>query len=290
VVSGANSGIGLATATALARAGARVVLACRNPAKASAAERTIDASGIRGSVEVLRLDLADQSQIADAAAEAVERFGVVDGLINNAGVMALPHSRTVDGYETVFGTNHLGHFAFTGRILATLLAAEHARVVTVSSMSYRAGTIRWGDLDGERSYGKARAYAQSKLANLLFALELQRRLEGAGSRAISLAAHPGFASTEIGGTVLERSPRWGPRLRAVGDRLLPSPADAARPSLRAATAPDARGGELYGPGGLGGFRGAPDAVRPARRARDVAAMARLWDRSVELTGVEYAFG
>ena len=289
VVTGANTGIGLETAAALAGAGATVVLACRNVQKAAAAKNAIEARRVSGAVEVLELDLADQRQIAAAGDEALERFGRVDRLINNAGVMAIPFSRTVDGFETVFGTNHLGHFAFAGRILPALLASPRARVVTVSSMSARVGRIRWDDLSGERSYNKARAYAQSKLANLLFAFELQARFTAVGADAISLAAHPGFASTEIGATRSGDAGRERGTRSGVGTRLIPTAAEAARPSLRAATSHAAYGGQYYGPGGTGGIKGAPVALPPPRRALDERARQLLWERSVELTGVDFSF-
>jgi NAD(P)-dependent dehydrogenase (short-subunit alcohol dehydrogenase family) len=286
VVTGANSGIGLETATALAGAGATVVLACRNLDKAAVARNRILSNHADGAVEVLRLDLADQRQIADASEEVLDRFPRVDRLINNAGVLGLPHALTVDGYEVVFGTNHLGHFAFTGRILPALLAVPGSRVVTVSSLSHRFGRVRWDDLDGSRRYTKAGAYSQSKLANLLFALELQRRLVVAGSGTISLASHPGFASTEIVSDVLGRAPGLERRMRAAGDRFI-SADEAALPSLRAATSPDAYGGQFYGPGGVAGITGPPIATSPAGRALDEASQRRLWELSVDLTGVDY---
>jgi NAD(P)-dependent dehydrogenase (short-subunit alcohol dehydrogenase family) len=288
VVTGANTGIGLETAAALAGAGATVVLACRNLQKAAAAKTAIEARRVSGAVEVLQLDLADQRQIAAAADEARERFGRVDRLINNAGVMAIPFSRTADGFETVFATNHLGHFAFAGRLLPALLASPRARVVTVSSMSARVGRIRWDDLFGERSYNKVRAYAQSKLANLLFAFELQARFAAVGADAFSIAAHPGFASTEIGATRSRDAGRERGTRTGVGTRLVPSAAEAARPSLRAATSHDAYGGQYYGPGGTGGIKGAPVALPAPRRALDERARQLLWERSVELTGVDFS--
>jgi NAD(P)-dependent dehydrogenase (short-subunit alcohol dehydrogenase family) len=286
VVTGANSGIGLETATALAGAGATVVLACRSLEKASVARDRILASHTDGAVEALRLDLADQHQIADASQEALERFPRVDRLINNAGVLGLPLALTVDGFEVVVGTNHLGHFAFTGRILPAVLAVPDSRIVTVSSLSHRFGRIRWDDLDGNRRYTKAGAYSQSKLANLLFALELQRRLVVAGSATISLASHPGFASTEIVSDVLGRAPSLERRMRAAGDRFI-SADEAALPSLRAATSPDAYGGQFYGPGGFLGITGPPLVTSPAGRALDEASQRRLWQQSVELTGLDY---
>ena len=286
VVTGANSGIGLETATALTGAGATVVLACRNLQKAGVARDQVLGHHPDGAVELLQLDLADQRQIAAASDEASERFPRIDRLINNAGVLGLPHSLTVDGFEVVLGTNHFGHFAFTGRVLPALLAVPGSRVVTVSSLSHRFGRIRWDDLEGTRRYGKSSAYAQSKLANLLFALELQRRLVAAGTTTSSLAAHPGFASTEIVSDMLARAPGIERRMRALGDRYI-SAASAALPSLRAATSPDAYGGQFYGPGGLAGINGPPVATAPAARALDEGAQRRLWEVSVDLTGVDY---
>ena len=283
IVTGANTGIGFETAAHLAGAGATVVLACRNLTKATDARSAIVERHPSAAVELLQLDLAVQQQVAGAAAEATERFPAVDILVNNAGVLGLPRSLTVDGYETVFGVNHLGHFTFTAGVLPVLLGTPGSRVVTVSSLSHRFGTIRWDDLTGERRYSPMHAYAQAKLANLLFALELQRRLARAGAATCSLAAHPGFAATDIAAGPLERVAT----LAELGRNLVPSPAEAARPSLRAATDPGAYGGQFYGPGGVGGIGGAPVATRPARRALDEDAQARLWRVSEELTGAAY---
>jgi NAD(P)-dependent dehydrogenase (short-subunit alcohol dehydrogenase family) len=290
VVTGANSGIGYETSAALAGAGATVVMACRNQQKAEDARRRLEASEPAGGFELLRLDLADQGQIAAAAAEAEQRFGRIDVLINNAGVMSLPLSHTVDGFETVFGTNHLGHFAFTCRLLPTLLATPDSRVVTVSSLSHRLGRVDWDDLRATRGrYRKSRAYAQSKLANLLFAFELQRRLDAAGASTSSLAAHPGFAATEIIGHSLDRFPRAKAAILSAGNRVI-SAANGARPSLRAATSADAEGGEFYGPSGRWGVLGSPKVVTPSSRALDAADQVRLWDLSAELTGVDFTSG
>jgi NAD(P)-dependent dehydrogenase (short-subunit alcohol dehydrogenase family) len=290
VVTGANSGIGLETAAALAGAGATVVMACRNLEKANEARRQLEAMKPPGRVEVLRLDLADQRQIAEAAAEAEQRLGGINVLINNAGVMSLPLSYTVDGFETVFGTNHLGHFAFTCRLLPTLIATPGSRVVTVSSLSHRIGQIRWDDLAARRGrYWKSRAYAQSKLANLLFAFELERRLSAAGTDTSSLAAHPGFAATEIIGHLLDRFPRVKRGILRAGDRVISATA-AARPTLRAATSAEARGGQFYGPGGRLEIFGSPTVVTPASRSRNAADQIRLWELSAELTGVDFTPG
>lgn len=289
VVTGANSGIGLETSAALAGAGATVVMACRSLDKAGAARDELRQRVPAGTFELVRLDLADQGQIATAAAEVLERFPRIDRLINNGGVMSIPQSTTVDGFETVFGTNHLGHFALTARLLPGLLAADGARVVTVSSLSARVAKVRWDDLHQERSYSQARAYAQSKLANLLFAFELQRRAAAAGVDLLSAAAHPGMASTGIAHSFEERHPLVGTVMRRGFEWMLPSTADAARPSLRAATAPDVAGGAFFGPGHVGGFSGAPTPTTPPRRSLDPTSMTRLWDLSVDAIGVEWAF-
>lgn len=286
IVTGANTGVGFETAAAFAAKGATTVLACRTAAKADAARREIERRSPRARVEVVRLDLASQAHIADAAAETIERFPVIDRLVNNGGVMGVPLSHTEDGHELVFGTNHLGHFAWTGRLLPGLLAAPAARVVTVSSLSHRWGRIRWDDLTGERRYSKAQAYSQSKLANLLFVLELQRRSTAAGAGVSSLGSHPGFAQTDIVQHQMQG------RVREIvesnlGDRLAQTPAAAALPSLRAATDPGAYGGQYYGPANWMGAKGPPVAVAPGRRAQREHDQARLWERSVELTGVEY---
>lgn len=286
VVTGSSGGIGLETAACLAAAGARTVLACRNLDKAETARAEIVGRGVRGDVEVLRLDLADQSQIVDAAAEALERFPRIDRLVNNAGVMADTRSETADGWELLLGTNHFGHFAFTGRVLPALLTAPRARIVTVTSLSQKVGRLRWHDLHLADGFKPFAAYAQSKLANLTFAVSLQKRLAAAGRDAISLAAHPGFADTDILQNH-ERQP--GELQRKLAERFVQTPAEAARPSLRAATDPEAYGGEFYGPSGRLELSGAPIVVRPSRRALDEATQHRLWDVSVEHTGVEYTF-
>ncbi len=285
VVTGANTGIGLETAAALAGAGATTVLACRNDDKAEAARTDIEARRPRGQVEILRLDLASQAQITDAAAETLERFPRIDRLVNNAGVMANTRGETEDGFELLFGTNHLGHFAYTGRILPALLAAPGARVVTVASVSQRVGKIRWHDLHAELSYRQFTAYAQSKLACLLFAFELQRRLAAAGEDTISLAAHPGFAATDI--LARDRFPRLARLERRIGERFIQTPAEAARASLRAATDPAAYGGQFYGPAERLQTEGPPIPVLPSKRSLDEAAQARLWEVSVGLTEVEF---
>jgi len=290
IVTGANSGLGLETARALARRGARVVLACRNPEKAHAAEREVAAAApTSGAVSTLPLDLADLASVTAFADAFRKEHGALHLLVNNAGVMAIPLRRTAQGFEMQLGTNHLGHFALTGLLLDLLLAAPDARVVTVSSSAHRIGRIDFDDLQSERSYGPWRAYGQSKLANLLFSFELQRRLARRGARAIAAAAHPGYAATQL--------QEVGPRARnaalmtravALGNRLIAqSAAMGALPSLYAATAPDVRGGDFFGPDSWFEMRGHPRRVGTTARARDEQVAARLWSVSEELTGVSY---
>jgi NAD(P)-dependent dehydrogenase (short-subunit alcohol dehydrogenase family) len=272
VVTGANSGIGAATARQLAGAGASVVLACRNLAKGQAA-----AAAMTGAVEVRQLDLADLASVR-AFAEGID---AVDVLINNAGVMAVPQARTADGFEMQFGTNHLGHFALTGLLLPQITD----RVVTLSSGAHRMGHIDVDDLNWtRRRYQAWGAYGQSKLANLMFALELQRRLSAHGSPVRSVAAHPGYAATELQshtGTSFDR-------LMAIGNRVVAQSADmGAMPSLYAATVPDLPGGSYVGPGGLLELRGHPRVVGSTKAARDERVAARLWELSEQLTDVHY---
>jgi NAD(P)-dependent dehydrogenase (short-subunit alcohol dehydrogenase family) len=273
IVTGANSGIGLPTAQALAEAGARVVLAVRDMAKGEEA-----AGSIPGACEVRKLDLAD---LASVRAFANGWRGDVDILINNAGVMRTPERRTVDGFELQIGTNHLGHFALTNLLLPQITD----RVVTVASNAHRGGSISLDDLNWERrTYKRWAAYQQSKLANLLFTLELQRRLTVAGSRVRALAAHPGYAATNL----QFRSERGlEDRLSAIGNRLFAQGDEAgARPTLFAASQ-DLPGASYVGPDGLAEQRGYPTLVGRAAAASDVEMAKRLWTLSEELTGVQF---
>jgi NAD(P)-dependent dehydrogenase (short-subunit alcohol dehydrogenase family) len=288
IVTGANTGLGLETAAALAEAGATVVLACRDTGKAEDARALIDARGGSGRVEILALDLGDLSAIAEAAAETRERFPSVDLLINNAGVMIPPRMTTADGFELQFGTNHLGHFAYTGQVLETLLRTPGSRVVTVSSLAHQQGRMRWDDLDWERSYDRMAAYSQSKLANLLFTFELDRRLTSAGAGTVALAAHPGLSSTDLArylpGATL---PGLKQLAGAVIGLVFNSAADGALATLRAATDPDATGSQFYGPSGPREIRGRPVLVMPRSHAVDEDDRARLWTLSEHRTGVRY---
>jgi NAD(P)-dependent dehydrogenase (short-subunit alcohol dehydrogenase family) len=274
VVTGANSGIGLAIAKALGAAGARVICACRDTTKGKAA-----LAGLPGAFEVRPLDLADQSAVAAFAVELTDR---VDVLINNAGVMAVPERRTADGFELQFGTNHLGHFALTGRLLPRLTD----RVVSVSSLMHRYGRIRLEDLNWRRGYRRWPAYCQSKLANLMFAYDLQHRLIAAGSTVRSLAAHPGYASTNLQSHT--ESPQGA--VMVVGNRLFgQSAATGALPALYAATVPDLPGGGYFGPGGPGELRGHPRQVGSSRASHDRRVQRELWAASEALTGFRFDF-
>jgi NAD(P)-dependent dehydrogenase (short-subunit alcohol dehydrogenase family) len=291
IVTGANSGIGLETAAALAGAGARVVLGCRSPERAAGARACITGRFPEADVALLRLDLADQRQIADAAGEVLDRFGAIDICINNAGLLTNARATTPDGFEMTFGVNHLGHFAFVGRVLPALLAAPNARVVTVTSMAHKSATLPFDDLHGERGFKPVRAYRQSKLANLLFTLEMQRRLGGSaavGAETTSaVAAHPGVAATSFFGNAARPAFRLPAQLlnAAIGVLFL-SASEGARPSLRAATDREALPAACYGPR-IAQRWGRPAPVAPSKHALDADDAQRLWDISSDLTGVTY---
>jgi NAD(P)-dependent dehydrogenase (short-subunit alcohol dehydrogenase family) len=284
VVTGANSGIGFEAAAVLARRGAHTVLACRDAGKAEDAVARLSAAVPEASVSVVRLDLASLASVRAAADQILAAHDRIDLLINNAGLMWPPYGKTTDGFELQFGTNHLGHFALTGLVLEAMLPVPGSRVVTVSSSGHRAGRINFADLQSERRYGRMAAYAQSKLANLMFTYELQRRMHAAGAPTAALAAHPGVAFTELTrnlpGVLQAAYP-------AIGGLFTQSAAMGALPTLRAATDPAAAGGEYYGPGGLGQAKGYPVRVSSNAKSRDQAAQQRLWEESVRLTGVTY---
>jgi NAD(P)-dependent dehydrogenase (short-subunit alcohol dehydrogenase family) len=287
VVTGGNSGLGLVTARELARAGASVVVACRNTAKGNAALEQIRSTAPEAEVEVAALDLADLSSVRAFAENFKSRHEALDFLINNAGVMAPPRRTTVDGFELQFGTNHLGHFALTGLLIGAMEGREDPRVVTVSSGAHHMGRIDFDDLQSEGRYRRWRAYGQSKLANLLFALELDRRLRTAGSPIRSLAAHPGYAATNL---QYAAPPIYERVVFAVTNRVLAQSADmGALPILYAATFPDVEGGTYVGPDSFYEQRGHPARARLSRAARDQETASRLWEVSEELTGVKFEF-
>lgn len=280
VVTGANTGLGFETAKALAERGAAVVLAVRDVGKGEQA-----AARMTGDVTVQRLDLTSLASVHAAAAALREAHPKIDLLINNAGVMYTPKQTTQDGFERQFGTNHLGHFALTGLLLDRLLPVPGSRVVTVSSVGHRIrAAIHFEDLQWDRSYSRAGAYGQSKLANLMFTYELQRRLAVRGAATVAAAAHPGVSNTEL----VRNSPTL---VRAPMDRLAPlltqPAAMGALPTLRAATDPAVLGGQYYGPSGRGEVRGHPRVVTSSPESYDLTVQQRLWAVSEDLTGVSF---
>jgi NAD(P)-dependent dehydrogenase (short-subunit alcohol dehydrogenase family) len=289
VVTGANSGIGLEAARMLAAKGTEVVMACRSAAKAEMAAGTVRAAAPNAKVRVESLDLSNLASVRSFAERMNRELARLDLLVNNAGIMAVPRALTADGFEMQLGTNHLGHFALTGLLLGKLLATDSARVVTVSSGAHHFGKMDFDDLMGERSYEKWRAYGQSKLANLLFFHELDRRFRRAGKSQKSVAAHPGYAATNLQyvGPELEGS-KLGHFLMSLGNSLIAQSAFmGALPTLRAATDTSAVSGSYYGPDGFREFRGSPVLVKTSRRARNEDDARRLWEISESLTGVKY---
>jgi NAD(P)-dependent dehydrogenase (short-subunit alcohol dehydrogenase family) len=290
LITGANSGLGLRSAESLAAKGAKVLMACRNETKAKAARDDVAAVATGPEPQVVKLDLSDLASVRAAATEVDGSVDHIDVLMNNAGVMAIPLARTADGFEMQFGTNHLGHFALTGLLLPALRRAPSPRVISTSSTAHKIGRMRWDDLNWETGrYSKWLAYGQSKLSNLLFMHELDRR---AGGALLSAAAHPGYAATHLQAV--------GPD--ATGNRLMgtvfdglnrvvaQSDRDGALPQLYAATMPDVSGGDYYGPDGPFEVRGGPKRVSHTGAAGNADAQRRLWEQSEALTGVTYAFG
>jgi NAD(P)-dependent dehydrogenase (short-subunit alcohol dehydrogenase family) len=290
IVTGGNSGIGFEAARVLAKRRAHVILACRDLAKADDAIAQIRALHPSASLEAMRLDLASLESVHQLARDFAAKGVPLDVLVNNAGVMAIPQRKTAEGFEMQLGTNHLGHFALTGLLLDSILAAPAGRIVNVSSTAHKMGRMNFDDLHGERRYMKWVAYAQSKLANLLFTYELQRRLEAAGARAIGVACHPGYSATNLQAVGPQMTgSRFGAALMNVGNRLLSqSAAMGALPTLYAATSPDVQGGDYIGPDGFFENYGHPKKTTSTARSHDRAAQKRLWDLSEQLTSVRFA--
>ncbi|OBK25803.1 short-chain dehydrogenase [Mycobacterium asiaticum] len=288
VVTGANTGIGYYTAAALAHRGAHVVLAVRDPEKGNAALARIVAAAPQGKkvdVTLAELDLSSLDSVRRAASALRANYPRIDLLINNAGVMWTPKTLSADGFELQFGTNHLGHFALTGLLLDHLLPVRGSRVVTVSSLGHRMrAAIHFDDLQWERSYSRVGAYGQSKLANLLFTYELQRRLAAAAAPTVAVAAHPGGSNTELARNL---PGIFAPVKAVLGPLLFQSPESGALSTLRAATDPTVEGGQYYGPDGLGEQRGSPKLVRSSGQSHDADLQQRLWTVSEELTGVTF---
>jgi NAD(P)-dependent dehydrogenase (short-subunit alcohol dehydrogenase family) len=285
IVTGANSGLGFETARELARHGGRVIVAARNGAKGLDAVARIKAEQPRAAVEFRALDLADLESVRAFAASIVSGGSAVDVLINNAGVMFPPRRLTPQGFESQFATNHLGHFALSGLLYDTIRRGRDARVVTVTSNLHKGGSIHFADLSGEKSYSPQAFYQQSKFANVLFGLELDRRLRAAGAPVKSVLAHPGYAATNLQSS----SPSGLQRaLMQIGNRLIAqSAAMGALNELYAAVAPSAESGKVYGPDGFREIRGYPVEVEPDSSAENEETARRLWDLSEKLTGVTW---
>jgi NAD(P)-dependent dehydrogenase (short-subunit alcohol dehydrogenase family) len=289
VITGGNTGLGFETARVLAARGADIVLACRDLGQAKDAAVRISRSLTSARLppaeaRAVRLDLASLASVREAADEIGALCDRIDLLINNAGVMMTPYGHTADGFELQLGVNHLGHFALTGLLLGRMLGVPGSRIVTVSSNGHKPGRINFDDLQSQRRYRRMAAYYQSKLANLMFTYELQRRLAADKAKTEALAAHPGKARTEL----IRYLPAWA-RLEdlIIEQPLGQSAAMGALATLRAATDPAAHGGEYYGPGGRGELRGYPCLVTSSERARDIDSQQRLWRESERLTGVTY---
>jgi len=290
VITGANSGIGFEAAKVLTAKGGTVVLACRNEDKAAEAEAEIRAGDPGADTSVVVLDVADLSSVRQGAETIRAVHDHIDILVNNAGIMAVPERRSPDGFELQLATNHLGHFALTGLLMDRLLDTPGSRVVSISSQAHRFGSMDFDDLNWDHGYKSWGAYGRSKLANLMFIYELQRRLERAGADTIATAAHPGFSRTELQrrepGSLMDKLERLARPLMG----LVSQDATAgALPTLRAATDPDAEGGDYFGPSGFGEQTGAPVRVASNQDSRDEEAADRLWTASQDLTGVTYPF-
>ncbi|NLV08675.1 SDR family NAD(P)-dependent oxidoreductase [Halomicrobium mukohataei] len=291
VVTGANSGIGYEATKAFARRGATVVMACRSTERGERAAREIDRSVANADLDVMACDLADLDAVADFAEAFTSAYDELHVLCNNAGVMALPRGETADGFERQLGINHLGHFALTGHLLDTLAATDGARVVTQSSGAHQNGEIDFEDLQGERSYGRWSAYSQSKLANVLFGYELDRRADEAGIDVTSVVCHPGYADSDLQRRAGEAGAgAIGAAISQAANALVAqSAAQGALPMLYAATHDEISGGEYVGPGGLLHMRGAPAVQDSSARSYNTATASKLWHVSEDLTGVEYDF-
>ncbi|MCB0997117.1 MAG: SDR family NAD(P)-dependent oxidoreductase [Acidimicrobiales bacterium] len=288
VITGANSGIGLEATRELARRGASVTLACRSSERAAAAIARLRSDIPDAELRSVTCDLASLSSVRSAADELLATHPRIDVLVNNAGIMAVPAARSVDGFEVHLATNHFGHFALTGLLLPRLLEQPGARIVSVASLMYRFARLDFHDLHSTDD-GRWRAYATSKLANLLFIHELQRRLSAASADAIAVACHPGFAATELQNPAMAKVPG---AVRRIADRAVrlsaQSPADGAAPVVYAAVHPGLHGGEFVGPGGAFGLRGDPEVASLPAAATDIHDSIELWKQSVELTGLDPA--
>lgn len=279
IITGANSGIGYEAAGALAKKSATVVMACRNLEKGEMAAKAIIDEGPTGQVVLMQLDLADLSSVRRFADEFKAQYDRLDVLVNNAGIMAVPKGETADGFEMQIGTNHLGHYALSGLLIEMLKTTQNARVVTVSSYAHAMGKINFDDLNSEKSYQRWLAYGRSKLANVLFSYELQRRLTASGHPPISLVVHPGYAATN-----LQRNTGL---FSFANHFFAQSQAMGALPTLYAAVSPNMEGGEYIGPDGFLGQRGFPKVARSSRASHNELVAKRLWEVSEEMTEVKF---
>ena len=279
LITGANSGLGYETSLALAAKNAEVIMACRNLEKGKTALEQIKTEAPNAKLVLMQLDLGSLAAVRRFAEEVHAKYDHLDLLINNAGIMAPPYSKTEDGFETQIGVNHLAHFALTALLLDLVLAAENSRIVNVSSQAHTMGKINFGDLNSEKSYNAWRAYGQSKIANLYFTYELQRKLEAADKAILSVAAHPGYAATNLQSTSSFFT--WANNFFAQ------SAAMGALPTLYAALSPDVVGSDFIGPHALGGWRGYPIKTKSNQLSYDEAIAARLWQVSEELTGIKF---
>ncbi|MCF8362278.1 MAG: SDR family NAD(P)-dependent oxidoreductase [Prolixibacteraceae bacterium] len=287
IVTGGNSGLGYESVKAFAQKGAKVVLACRNPEKGEKAKNEILQAKPIGEIEVMIIDLMDLSSVKQFAHDFKSKYSKLDVLLNNAGIMATPFSKTKDGFEAQLGTNHLGHFALTGLLLDVLKATPDSRVVNVSSMAHKSGKMDFNDLMFEkgRKFKTMKAYGQSKLANLLFTYELQRYFESENISSISVAAHPGGSNTRLAGHLEDSG--FMKIVSKVLRGIMQSAAKGALPQIRASVDPDVKGGEYYGPGGIGEISGYPVLVKSTSASHKIEDAKKLWDISEKLTGVHY---
>ncbi|WP_341201124.1 oxidoreductase [Planomicrobium okeanokoites] len=286
IITGANSGLGLETAKIFAGRGARVILAVRDIEKGNKAAQDITEECSRAIIDVMQLDLADLDSVHAFAEGIISRFDSLDLLINNAGVMTPPYAKTKDGFELQFGSNHLGHFALTGLLLPLLIRTENSRVVTLSSLAHRKAAIDFENLDGSQGYKGMKFYGQSKLANLMFATELDKRLKQHGISTLSLACHPGISATNL----FKLGGREMPRIfSGLMHRYLQPAAMGALPTVYAATDPVIKGGEYIGPDGKGNRRGYPALEEPDPAVKDEAIRQKLWEVSEDLSGVTFNF-
>lgn len=289
VVTGANAGLGYEITAALAEKGFRVIMACRNLEKAGDALKNLQARLPQGRFELLQLDVSDLDSINDFTAEFADKIGEFDLLINNAGITDVPLSRNNRGHESQLATNYLGPFALIGKLLPLFRKTQQCRIVNVCSLAHRFGKIDLDNLnwDDENGYKPMKSYARSKIALMSYTLELNRRLQQSGSHVIALSAHPGFAATEItrkNGEPKNPVSRW---IQSKVEPLIPSPADAARPTLMAALSSDAKGGDYFGPGGFLEIGGAPGRAKINSKAKDTLIAKQLWSVTEEMTGFSY---